>query len=160
MGLIKSCPLLYSAICSFYSLYVLIPPRTNLPPLSHTRESEGRLGCTYSGSRSCLLSLRYATEVTNNKQQTTARWPESAIELYWSSHRRLSAKLMPTFADRGCRVVSTMDPHGRILGFIDRSRYFYFQVVSQLYSRDWANPIPDPLLLRKSGSAGNRTWNL
>jgi hypothetical protein len=28
------------------------------------------------------------------------------------------------FADRGCHVVSVMDPYGRILGFLDRSRYF------------------------------------
>jgi hypothetical protein len=33
------------------------------------------------------------------------------------------AKLVPTFAGRGCRVVSETDPHGRILGFLDRSRY-------------------------------------
>jgi hypothetical protein len=29
-----------------------------------------------------------------------------------------------TFADRGCHVVSVTDPSGRILGFLDRSRYF------------------------------------
>jgi hypothetical protein len=28
------------------------------------------------------------------------------------------------FADRGCHVVSVMDPYGRILDFLDRSRYF------------------------------------
>jgi hypothetical protein len=28
------------------------------------------------------------------------------------------------FADRGCHVVSVMDPSGRILGSLDRSRYF------------------------------------
>jgi hypothetical protein len=33
-------------------------------------------------------------------------WPESACKLYWMSNRRLSAKLVPTFADRGCHVVS------------------------------------------------------
>jgi hypothetical protein len=49
---------------------------------------------------------------------------------------RLSAKLMPTFADRRCRVVSSTDPHGRILGFLDRSRYYFFQIAPQLYSRD------------------------
>jgi hypothetical protein len=27
---------------------------------------------------------------------------------------------MPTFADRGCRVVSVTDPYDRILGFLDR----------------------------------------
>jgi hypothetical protein len=33
-----------------------------------------------------------------------------------SSDRRLSAKLVPTFADGGCRVVSATDLHGLILG--------------------------------------------
>jgi hypothetical protein len=42
-------------------------------------------------------------------------------------------EVVPTFADRGCCVVSAMDPPGRILGFLDRSRYF-FQVAPQLYS--------------------------
>jgi hypothetical protein len=37
-----------------------------------------------------------------------------------SSDRRLSVKLMPTFADRGCRVVSALDPHSLILGFLDQ----------------------------------------
>jgi hypothetical protein len=32
----------------------------------------------------------------------------------------------------------------------------FFQVAPQLYSRGWVDPVPDPLLLRKSGSAGNR----
>jgi hypothetical protein len=34
------------------------------------------------------------------------------------------AKLLPTFADRGCGMVNVTDPYGRILGFLDRSRYF------------------------------------
>jgi hypothetical protein len=53
-------------------------------------------------------------------------------------------------------VVSVTDPYGRILGFLDRSRYFFFQIALQLYSRGWVDPVPDPLL-RKSGRAGNRT---
>jgi CBS-domain-containing membrane protein len=35
-------------------------------------------------------------------------------------------KLVQNFADRGCHVVSVTDPQGRILGFLDRSRYFSF----------------------------------
>jgi hypothetical protein len=42
------------------------------------------------------------------------------------SDHRLSANLVPTFADIGCHVVSVMDPFGRILRFLDRSRYFFF----------------------------------
>jgi hypothetical protein len=86
-----------------------------------------------------------------------APWPESASELYRPSVRRLSAKLVPTFADRGCRVVSVTDPYGRILAFLHRGRYFFFQVAPQVYSRGRVDPVPDPLLLRKCGSAGNRT---
>jgi hypothetical protein len=36
----------------------------------------------------------------------------------------LSAKWLPTFADRRCHVVSVTDPYGRILCFLDRSHYF------------------------------------
>jgi hypothetical protein len=52
------------------------------------------------------------------------------------SDSRLSAKLLPTFADRGCRVVSVKDPYGSVLGFLDRSRYYCFRVAPQLYPRD------------------------
>jgi hypothetical protein len=38
--------------------------------------------------------------------------PESANELYRPSDRRLSAKLVPIFADRGCHVVGVTDPYG------------------------------------------------
>jgi hypothetical protein len=52
-------------------------------------------------------------------------------------------------------VVSVTDFYGRIIRFLDRSRYFFFEVAPQLYSRGWVDPVPDPLLLRKSGNAGN-----
>jgi hypothetical protein len=39
------------------------------------------------------------------------------------------------FADSECRLVSSMDPHVRILGFLDRSSYYFVQVAPQLYSR-------------------------
>jgi hypothetical protein len=70
--------------------------------------------------------------------------------------RRLPAKLVPTFSDRG--MSAWWIPYGRDLGFLDQSRYFFFQVAPQLFSQGWVDPVPDPLLHRKSGSAGNRTW--
>jgi hypothetical protein len=70
------------------------------------------------------------------------------------------AKLVVTYADIGCRVVSLTDPHGRGLGFLDLSCYFFFQVAPQLYSRDRVDTVSDPLLLRKSGSTGNRIRDL
>jgi hypothetical protein len=71
------------------------------------------------------------------KKKKTA-WPEFASELYRTSDRRLLAKLMPTFAVRGCCVIRTTDPYGRILGFLDRSRYFVFQAALQFYyAAEW-----------------------
>jgi hypothetical protein len=49
--------------------------------------------------------------------------------------RATAAKLVSTYADRGRNVVSVTGPYGRIIGFLDRSRYFLFQVAPQLYSR-------------------------
>jgi hypothetical protein len=37
-------------------------------------------------------------------------WPQSASELYRPRDCRLSAKLVPTFEDRGCRVASSSNP--------------------------------------------------
>jgi hypothetical protein len=44
---------------------------------------------------------------------------EFASELRRPSDRRLSAKLVPTFEDRRCHVVSVTVPYGRILSFLD-----------------------------------------
>jgi hypothetical protein len=71
---------------------------------------------------STLNSSREVTHIKKNKKQSP--WPVSASELYRPSDRRLSAKWLLTCADRGCHVVSVTDPSGRIIGFLDRSRYF------------------------------------
>jgi hypothetical protein len=76
------------------------------------------------------------------------------------AYRCLSAKLVPTFSDIGCRVIRATEPQGRILVFLDRSRYYFFQAALQLYSRGLVDPVPDPLFLRKSLSSGNRTQDL
>jgi hypothetical protein len=47
------------------------------------------------------------------------------------------------FEDRVCCVVSVTNPYGRILGFLDRSLYYFFQVAPHLYSRGWVDPVPD-----------------
>jgi hypothetical protein len=54
-------------------------------------------------------------------------------------------------------MVSVTDPYDRILDFLDRSRYFFFQVAPQLYPRGWVDPVRDPVRLRISGSAGKGT---
>jgi hypothetical protein len=69
----------------------------------------------------CLFPPRYMVLILNTP------WPEFASELHLQSDLRLSAKLVPTFADRGCHVFSAMDPYGRILDFLDQSATFYFK---------------------------------
>jgi hypothetical protein len=72
----------------------------------------------------------------------------------------LAGEVSANFADRECRLASVTDPYYRILAFLDRSRYYFLQVAPQLYSRGWVDRIPDSLLLRKCGSAGNRNRDL
>jgi hypothetical protein len=43
----------------------------------------------------------------------------------------LSAKLVPTFEDRGVSRGQRNRSHGHILGFLDQSRYYFFQVAPQ-----------------------------
>jgi hypothetical protein len=86
---------------------------------------------------------------------TKTPWPQCASELYRPSDRSLSAKLVPTFADRvprGQREES-LRPYPRI----SRLEPLFFKVAPHMYSRGWVDPVQDPLLLRKYGSAGNRT---
>jgi hypothetical protein len=58
---------------------------------------------------------------TASKHWLLTPWPQSSSELYRPSDRRLSAKLVTNFADRGCHVVSVTEPYGRNLGFLDRA---------------------------------------
>jgi hypothetical protein len=51
------------------------------------------------------------------------------------SLRKNYTERVSIFADTVCHAVSVTDPYGRILGFLDRSRYFFYQLAPQLYSR-------------------------
>jgi hypothetical protein len=80
----------------------------------------------------------------------------------WDRERTIPAERPPLVGEVSgkflrCRVVSAAHTLGGNLGFLDCSLHFFFQVAPQLYSRGRANPVPDPILLTKSGSAGNRT---
>jgi hypothetical protein len=71
-----------------------------------------------------------------------------------------AGEVMPTFAYVGVTWSARRFPTVVNLGFLDRIRYFFFQVAPQLSSRGCVDPVTDPLLLIKSGSAGNRTGDL
>jgi hypothetical protein len=56
---------------------------------------------------------------TKNKQTNSV---VSVLERTIPTERPcLSTKLVPTFVDRGCRVVSATDPYGRSLNFLGRT---------------------------------------
>jgi hypothetical protein len=92
------------------------------------------LGVTFSPverTAVCLCLYRY-TEIQIEGMKIP--WLESASQLYRQSDRSLSTKLVPTFVGGRYHVVSVTDPYGSILGFLDDSRYFFFQVAPHLYS--------------------------
>jgi hypothetical protein len=78
------------------------------------------------GVQMCATNL--AKQVSIWKLNSVASVRERTIP---TERPQLSVKLVQTFADR---VVRATDPYGRILSFLDRSRYFFFQVGPQLYS--------------------------
>jgi hypothetical protein len=57
----------------------------------------------------------------------------------------------------GCCVVSTADPLQPYSRYSRPEELFFLSSSSSIVSRGWADPVPDPLLLRKRGSVGNRT---
>jgi hypothetical protein len=125
-----------------------------------------------------LLSFSFCLPIPNALSPikwalNVVTWRSGSFVLYQNEPRDLSPSA--NYTDRAaaacrrsqcqilrleCRVVSVTDSYGRILDFLLRSRYFFFQVAPQLYSWGWMGPVPDPLLHRKSGSAGNRTRDL
>jgi hypothetical protein len=83
-----------------------------------------------------MLKINPSRKGQTKKKQTP--WSESTSELYRPSERHLSVKRLPTFADKGCHVVSVTDPSSRILGFLDRSRYFSIKyLLSCTHEAEW-----------------------
>jgi hypothetical protein len=113
-----------------------------------TEIEQADYSCFYASRGSVINVLPHPLSRNSNNKNNNKNtpWPQSVSELYRPSDRCLLANLVPTFANRGYCVVSTTDPYGRILGFQDRSPYYFFQVVPQLYSRGCVDPVLDPLL--------------
>jgi hypothetical protein len=103
-------------------------------------------------SASTHTHARTEAYTTNDKQTP---WSESASELYRPSDRRLSAKWLTIFADKGCHVVSVTDPYGRILGFLDRSHYIYIKQ-TKLNSVAWVRErtIPTEIIYKAVNELG------
>jgi hypothetical protein len=99
----------------------------------------GEYVCVYAPELTIYVTFTF----TLKKTKTT--WSESAKKLYRPNDHSLSAKWLPTFADRGCHVVSMTYPYGRIV-FSRQEPLLFYQVAPQLYSRGWVHPVSDPLL--------------
>jgi hypothetical protein len=111
--------------------------------------------------RSFLRTIRTLYFISKDAELFKVTFSSSNSNIYTKRIAGLSSRANYTDqAARGCRVVSATYPYGRILGFLDWSRYYFSQVATKLYSRGWVDTVPDLLLLRKSGSAGNRTRDL
>jgi hypothetical protein len=95
--------------------------------LLHVQGPDLGLKTGYSAKVFVLLSpLMHMLELTNSVASQSTSGP------YLSSDHRLSAKLVPTFADRGCHVDSAANPHSRNFDFLDRA---YAEIVP--YIRSW-----------------------
>jgi hypothetical protein len=81
----------------------------------------------------------------------------SACELYRPSDSRLSAKLVPTFEDRGSRVVSATDPYSRILAFLDW--FSSTQLLSCTQEAEWT-PFQTHCFSENLAEPGNRTRDI
>jgi hypothetical protein len=105
---------------------------------------------------SCSVSL-YGSQ--QNKFQINHYYGIKKNSVAWVCEQLpLVGEARANFCGSGCHMVSTTNSYGCILRFLDQSCYFLFQVTPQLHSWGWVDPVQDPLLLRKYGSARNRTW--
>jgi hypothetical protein len=85
----------------------------------------------------------------------------------WSHKWTIPAKLPPLVGEVSVSILQIEGvvwsahriPTAVNFGFLDRSCYF-LEIAPQLSSQGWVIPVPDPLLLRKSGSSGNQTRDL
>jgi hypothetical protein len=91
------------------------------------------------------------------KKKNQLPWSESASKLYRPSDRLLSAKWLPTCADRGCRVVSVTDPSGRILSVFYTGATTFLSSSSSVVLTRLSGPRSRPTTIFFSGSARNRT---
>jgi hypothetical protein len=79
----------------------------------------GQMVQSLKGGRQNTERKASSLSLTKRSEIVKLRGFESASELYRSSDRRRSAKLVPTSADRGCHVVSATSPSDRNFDFLD-----------------------------------------
>jgi hypothetical protein len=104
-----------------------------------------------------LFVMQFLSIIEKNKTTSVSFSPQANYSDWATVACRRN--LVPTFADRELsRGHRSGSPTVFNLSFLGQS--LYFQVAAHLSSRGWVEPVPDPQLLRESGSAGNRTHDL
>jgi hypothetical protein len=84
-------------------------PLPNIFYLSFEGKSYSTEVYTEGRTKKEILKLRNNWQILILNEEKKTPWPQCASELYRQSDRCLSAKLVPTFADRVCRVASVAD---------------------------------------------------
>jgi hypothetical protein len=106
------------------SLYIFAGVFTNeIPKFRYVTERSFSASLWFVMRDSCHLTAGAVSpapmdciSVTQQTIQTNQTpWPESVNDLHRPSSHLLSAKLVPTFADSVCCVISVTDPYGCIL---------------------------------------------
>jgi hypothetical protein len=112
-----------------------------------------------AGNNTCQSRYRTTNENICYKTNSVALSPQANYTDWATATCRRN--LVPNFVDRGVsRGQRGGFPTVVNLQFSRREPLLFFQVAPHLSPRSWVDPIPDPLLLRKFGSAGNRTPDL
>jgi hypothetical protein len=100
--------------------------------------------------RNSLMNLKGSNQT--NKQ---TRWLLARKRIIPTERSLRRAKLLPTFVDTGCYVVSSTGPHSRYSRFSRPEPLLFIQVSRQSSSRGSVDSVLDTRLFRKSGCAGN-----
>jgi hypothetical protein len=113
----------------------------------------GGLSCDFKFTEavfdvSLLYSRRRPGNVDSDLHKQTP-WPESASELHRPSDHLVSAKLVTTFADKDVAKSALRIPCNRNLGFLDRSPYFFFQVLLSVVLTGLSGPRSRPTTSQK-----------
>jgi hypothetical protein len=123
--------------------------------VSYRPEDFGACTCWYFLLQE--ISKLHSNAIITNKQTNSLALSQQANYTDWAK-ATFRRNLVPTVVERG---MSSGQRGGCLtvvnLSFLDRSRYFSFKNLLIYLHKGWVDPVPDPLLLRKCGRAGNRT---
>jgi hypothetical protein len=107
----------------------------------------------------CVASISREWNLEQTKSNSAALSPQANYADWATVICRRN--LVPTFLDKGVsRGERGGSPAVVNLSFLDRIRYFSFKELLIHSQKGWVDPVPDPLLLRKSGRSENRTRDL